>query len=48
LEIINLGPNAFMLRPGMAIAQLIIEEVRGLPFETASQFQGQTTPEGLG
>ncbi len=48
LEIINLGPNAFMLRPGMAIAQLIIEEVRGLLFETASQFQGQTTPEGLG
>jgi dCTP deaminase len=46
LEVINLGPNAFMLRPGMAIAQLIIEEVRGIPFPNASQFQGQTTPEG--
>jgi dCTP deaminase len=46
LEMINLGPNAFMLKPGMAIAQLIIEEVMGSPFENASQFQGQTTPEG--
>jgi dCTP deaminase len=46
LEMINLGPNAFMLKPGMAIAQLIIEEVVGIPFENASQFQGQSTPEG--
>ena len=46
LEIINLGPNAFMLRPGMPIAQLIIDEVKGIPFENASQFQGQQTPEG--
>jgi dCTP deaminase len=48
LEVINLGPNAFMLRPGMTIAQLMIEEVRGIPFESVSQFQGQTTPEGIG
>jgi dCTP deaminase len=46
LEVINLGPNAFMLRPGMAIAQLMVEEVRGIPFANAGQFQGQTTPEG--
>ena len=30
----------------MPIAQLIVEEVKGIPFENASQFQGQTTPEG--
>lgn len=46
LEIINLGPAPFMLRPGMAIAQLIVEDVKGIPFENASQFQGQVTPEG--
>lgn len=46
LEIINLGPSPIMLRPGMPIAQLIVEEVKGIPFENASQFQGQTTPEG--
>jgi len=46
LEIINLGPVDFILRPGMPIAQLIIEEVKGIPFAKFSQFQGQTTPEG--
>jgi dCTP deaminase len=46
LEMINLGPASFMLRPGMAIAQLIIEEVKGLPIENPSQFQGQSTPAG--
>jgi dCTP deaminase len=46
LEIINLGPVPFLLRPNMPIGQLIFEEVRGLPVEKASQFQGQTTPEG--
>ncbi len=30
----------------MTIAQLIVEEVRGIPFANASQFQGQMTPEG--
>jgi dCTP deaminase len=47
LEIINLGPVAFTLYPGMPIAQLIIEEVRGIPRENPSQFQGQTTPSGV-
>ncbi|MGD0896916.1 MAG: dCTP deaminase [Thermoguttaceae bacterium] len=46
LEMINLGPASFMLRPGMAIAQLIVEEVRGCPIENPSQFQGQQTPAG--
>jgi dCTP deaminase len=46
LEVISLGPNAFMLRPGMAIAQLMVEEVRGIPFANVGQFQGQMTPEG--
>jgi dCTP deaminase len=46
LEIINQGPSPIMLRPGMPIAQLIVEEVKGIPFEKPSQFQGQTTPEG--
>jgi dCTP deaminase len=46
LEMINLGPVPFLLRPGMPIAQLIVEEVKGLPFANPSQFQGQRTPEG--
>ncbi len=46
LEMINLGPAPIMLVPGMAIAQLIIEEVKGLPVANPSQFQGQTTPAG--
>lgn len=46
LEIINLGPVPFVLRPGMPIAQLIVEEVKGLPFFNPSQFHGQVTPEG--
>ncbi|MBP7052617.1 MAG: dCTP deaminase [Phycisphaerae bacterium] len=47
LEMINLGPQTIILRPGMAIAQLIIEEVRGEIFLNPSQFHGQSTPEGL-
>ena len=47
LEMINLGPVPFMLRPGMPIAQLIVEEVKGVPFANPSQFHGQTTPEGV-
>jgi dCTP deaminase len=47
LEMINLGEPDFLLFPGMTIAQLIIEEVKGIPFQKDSQFQGQTTPEGL-
>ncbi len=46
LEMINLGPATILLRPGMPIAQLIVEEVRGTPRSNPSQFQGQTKPEG--
>lgn len=46
LEMINLGPYPILLTPGMAIAQLILEEVRGIPVKNDSQFQGQTTPAG--
>jgi dCTP deaminase len=46
LKMINLGPVGIILRPGMPIAQLIVEEVRGLPFSNPSQFQGQSQPEG--
>ena len=47
LEIINLGHAEILLRPGMAIAQLIVEQVLGTPFENPSQFQNQSTPEGV-
>jgi len=47
LEMINLGAWPIELTPGMAIAQLIIEEVKGLPNENPSQFQGQKTAAGL-
>lgn len=46
LEMINLGPARILLRPEMPIAQLIVEEVKGLPFENYSQFQNQSTPAG--
>ena len=46
LEMINLGPASFILRPGMAIAQLIVEEVKGCPIENPSEFQGQRNPAG--
>jgi len=47
LEMINLGPVPFMLRPAMPIAQLIVEEVKGVPFANPSQFHGQKSPEGI-
>jgi dCTP deaminase len=47
LEMINLGPADFILRVGMAIAQLIVEEVSGTPFDNPSVYKGQRTPEGL-
>ena len=48
LEMINLGPATILLSPRMPIAQLIVEEVKGLPAApNPSQFQGQITPEGL-
>jgi len=47
LEIINLGPADFMLRPEMPIAQLIVEEVKGIPFVRGDRtFSGQNAPEG--
>lgn len=46
LEIINLGAAAVLLFPGMYIAQLIIEEVKGVPIEKPGQFQDQATPAG--
>lgn len=46
LELINFGPTAIALFPGMYICQLIFEKVAGEILFTPSQFQGQTTPEG--
>ena len=47
LELINLGPIPIMLYPGAPICQLIIEEVRGVPFRNDSQFQQQAHPSGM-
>lgn len=47
LEMINLSPFPFLLTPGMAIAQLIVEDVRGVPKRNDSQFQNQTTAPGV-
>ncbi len=46
LEMINLGPCTFMLRPQMPIAQLILEPVIGDVQANPSVFQNQTTPQG--
>jgi dCTP deaminase len=46
LEITNLGPCPFVLRSNEPICQLILEQVEGEPFESPSQFHGQTTPPG--
>ena len=46
LELINFGPFDIMLYPSAPICQLIIEEVKGIPFSTLSQFQGQVRPGG--
>jgi dCTP deaminase len=46
LEMINLGPADFMLRPDMSIAQLILEVAYGDPEPNPSQFHGQSTPTG--
>jgi dCTP deaminase len=46
LEMINLGPTPILLVPDMHIAQLILEEVRGVPFANPSQFHGQKKPDG--
>jgi dCTP deaminase len=47
LEMINLGPAPILLHPGVAIAQLIVEEVLGVPIPNPSQFQGQSSPVGV-
>lgn len=46
LEVANLGPATFTLSPGMHIAQLVIEEVRGIIIPNPSAFQGQVEPTG--
>jgi len=46
LEIANLSPTAILLRPGVYVCQLILEEVVGGPFANPSQFHGQTQPGG--
>ena len=46
LEIMNLGPYSISLRGQMPICQLIIEEVRGVPFQNDSQFQRQSRAAG--
>jgi dCTP deaminase len=47
LEIVNLGVTKVALHFGMAIAQLIIEQVFGQVLPNPSQFQNQSTPGGL-
>jgi dCTP deaminase len=47
LEIINLGANNFQLSPDTYVCQLIIEEVKGIPVQTPTQFSGQSTPSGI-
>lgn len=46
LEMINLSPVAFLLTPGMFIAQLILEKVEGEIELMPSQFQNQINPAG--
>lgn len=47
LELLNHGPMPLILKPGLAICQLIVETVRGTPkIDKPSQFQGQNTPSG--
>jgi len=47
LEIINLGPSVILLKPGMPICQLIIEEVRGVPVQAPNQFNHQQAVVGV-
>lgn len=47
LELLNHGPMPLILKPGLAICQLIVETVRGTPKDhKISQFQNQNTPSG--
>ncbi len=47
LEMINLGSSPILLTPGMYIAQLIVEEVKGIPARNDSEFQDQAEPSGM-
>jgi dCTP deaminase len=47
LEMINFGPLPILLYPAMAVAQLILELVDGVPFDNESQFQGQNRAGGV-
>lgn len=47
LEMINFGPLPILLYPDMAVAQLIIEVVDGVPFDNESQFHGQSRAGGV-
>ncbi len=44
LEKINLGPTSMLLRPGLSIAQLIIEEVKTFPDPTRASFRFRPIP----
>lgn len=46
LEMINLGPYSIVLHQLMPICQLLVEEVRGVPFRNDSQFHGQSRAAG--
>jgi dCTP deaminase len=47
LEMINLGHAPILLTPEMYIAQLIVEEVKGIPAKgSPSEFQDQSNPDG--
>lgn len=46
LEMMNFGKYPIALRKNAYICQLIIEEVKGIPFRNDSQFQGQTRTGG--
>ena len=46
LEIMNLGPSPIILRRGIAICQLILELVHGVPAGPPSRFAGQADPSG--
>lgn len=46
LEMCNFGPYPVLLYPRLAICQLIVERVDGVPFRNDSEFQGQSAPGG--
>jgi dCTP deaminase len=47
LEMVNFGMYPLELTPGIKICQLVIETVDGVPAFVASQFRGQSAPQGL-